>query len=176
MKSRATFVSLPRATRWASVSRSSRMPRLGRSVSGSCRATCTISSVSMSRANASEAIAASASSACSSAATVDRARSSALATSHLGASPSWTLEPISPRVGGVVRSVIRWRCRSSLASSTTAAATCSRSERVCARTAAARSTVSRRAFSRPRVTARVATSRVPSGTASSTSIQGGAAR
>ena len=100
MKSSVTRVPFRRAFVCACFSRSSRMPRLGRSVSGSWRATWIISSVSASRAKASDATAASAFSACSSAATVERARPSAFATSQRGSSPSWTSAPISPRSGG----------------------------------------------------------------------------
>ena len=135
-----------------------------------------MSSVSRSRENASAETAAIALSACRSAVIVDRARWVPGATIQCSCWPSCTCAPISCGPGGVLRTSIRLIRSSRRASSVSASITCRVSERVWARTAASKSTVSRRAFSPPRVTARVATSSVASGTASSSRVHHGALR
>ena len=153
--------------------RSSSRPRLGRLVSRSWRARWVMSSVSRSRAKASEETATIASRACWSAVVVDRARCWPGATIQRSRWPSRSWAPISWAPGGVARTSTCWIRSSRRASSVSASTTCRVSESVWARTAASNSTLSRRAFSLPRVTARVATSRVASGTASSSSVHHG---
>ncbi len=129
-----------------------------------------MSSVSRSRAKASGETATIASSACWSAVVVERARCRPGATIQRSRWPSRSWAPISCAPGGVLRTST-CLIRSSLRASSISASTTWRvSESVWARTAASKSTASRRAFSPPRVTARVATSRVASGTASSSSV------
>ena len=129
-----------------------------------------MSSVSRSRAKASEDTATIASRACWSADVVERARCRAGATIQRSRWPSRSWAPTSWAPGGVARTSICLIRSSRWASSTSASRTWRVSERVCARTAASNSTPSRRAFSPPRVTARVATSRVARGTASRISV------
>ena len=120
--------------------RSSSRPRLGRLVSRSWRARWVMSSVSRSRAKASEETATIASRACWSAVVVDRARCRAGATIQRSRWPSRSWAPTSGAPGGVARtSMLRIRS-SRRASSSSASRTWRVSERVCARTAASKST------------------------------------